>query len=63
MSQITFNSQEEFEDAVMDVIKKRLVIWLGDSTYCEGRRITVSLADDRDSATLPCEFTHDSTFL
>lgn len=63
MSQITFNSQEEFEDAVMDVIKKRLVIWLDNSTYCDDRRITVSLVDDRDSAALPCEFTHDSTFL
>ena len=63
MSQITFNSQEEFEDAVMDVIKKRLVIWLGNSTYCEDRRITVSLVDDSGPSALPCEFTHDSAFL
>lgn len=46
MSQITFNSQEEFEDAVMTVLKKRLDVEV--SMSFGGTVTQVTLYDDKE---------------
>lgn len=47
MTQIIFNSQEEFEDAVMDVIKQRLSIAINAESQFDSDmiRLEVTLGD------------------
>lgn len=46
MAKITFNSQEEFEDAVMAVLDRRLDIDI--KSYFGGTVVQVTLFDDKE---------------
>lgn len=64
MTQIVFNSQEEFENAVMDVLDKRLQIKL--DTYDEygDRFLEAILSDTKETTTTTfCVIDYDSVTL
>ena len=54
---ITFNTQEEFENAVMDVLKKRLMLIMS-KDYQDGSVIATNLTDAKDHEVITSDYVY-----